>query len=63
MAFSTMKSESVGSCYIDFELNKIHYSNVRVGILNNLCSGIILGYSFQKQHKNLIIQYDGNRED
>ena len=35
MALSTMESESVGSCYIDLELNKIHYNNVGVGILNN----------------------------
>ena len=31
--------------------------------LENLCSDIILGYDFQKQHKNLIFPFGGEKEE
>ena len=38
-------------------------NNVRVDVLKNLCSDIILGYNFQKQHKNLIFSLNGTKPD
>ena len=63
MALTTMESESIGTCSVDLESGKNQYSSVQFGILKNLCSDVILGYNFQKQHKNLIFQYGGDKEN
>ena len=63
MALTTMESESVGYCSVDLELGNNLYSRVQFGILQNLCSDVILRYEFQKEHKNLVFQYGGNKED
>ena len=31
--------------------------------LKNLCSDLILGHDFQKQHKNLVIHFGGTKRD
>ena len=36
---------------------------MRVDVLKKLCSNIILGYDFQKQHKNLILSLNGTKPD
>lgn len=37
----------------------MEYSPTKLSILKNLCSDIILGQDFQKQHENVIIEYGG----
>jgi len=63
MAQTSMESPIIGNCNVSIELKGKRYDNVRLDILHNLCSDVILGYDFQKQHKNLTFHYGGNKED
>ena len=63
MAMTSMESSIIGQCNVTIVLNGNTYKNVRLDILQSLCSDVILGYNFQKQHKNLIFHYGGNEED
>ena len=63
MAQTSMESPIIGNCNVSIELKGKRSDNVRLDILHNLCSDVILGYDFQKQHKNLTFHYGGNKED
>jgi len=63
MALTSMESAVIGSCQLTILLNNNLYENVTVGILKNLCSDIILGHDFQRQHKNLTFQLGGTKPD
>ena len=63
MALTSMKSLIIGHCCLTIILNGQKYENVRLDILQNLCSDLILGYDFQKQHKNLTFELGGSKED
>ena len=63
MALTSMESLIIGHCYLTIMLNGHKYDNVRLDILQNLCSDLILGYAFQKQHNNLTFQFGGSKED
>ena len=58
-----MESPIIGMCNVTIELKGKRYDNVRLDILHNLCSDVILAHDFQKQHKNLTFHYGGNKED
>ena len=51
MALSTMNTNISGYCEIYLKLND--YKNVRLSLLKDLCSYVIIGHYFQKQHKHL----------
>ena len=63
MALSSLKSHVVGHCYVDITLNEHVYPSCRLGILKDLCSDIILGQDFQKEHKSVIIEYGGSKPE
>ena len=63
MAQTSIESPIIGKCNVVIELKGKRYDDVRLDILPNLCSDIILGYEFQKRHKNLTFHYGGNKED
>ena len=63
MALTTLESELVGCCTINFSLNNTGYEHVTLGVLKNLCSDVILGYDFQKQHNKLIFPIGGEKPD
>ncbi|XP_065678455.1 uncharacterized protein LOC124814273 [Hydra vulgaris] len=63
MALTTMESGLVDCCSVNLKVNGLFYNNVQFGVLENLCSDIILGYDFQKLHKNLIFPLGGEKED
>ena len=63
MAQTSMEFPIIGMCNAAIEWKGKRYNNVRLEILRNLCSDIILGYDFQKQRKNLTFHYGGNKED
>ena len=39
------------------------YSQVKLGVLKNLCSDILLGGDFQSQHRKVIFEYDSKGSD
>ena len=63
MALTSMESCIIGECYLTIKLNEHVYQDIRLDILQNLCSDLILGHDFQKQHKNLTFQYGGIKPD
>ena len=63
MALNSLKSPIVGHCYVDITLNELLYPSCRLGMLKDLCSDIILGQDFQKEHKSVIIEYGGSKPD
>ena len=46
MALSTMNTTILGYCEIDLKLNGHDYKNVRLSLLKDLCSDVILVHDF-----------------
>ena len=63
MASTSMETPISGQCNVTIEVNGRKYQKVRLDNLQNLYSDVILGYDFQKQHKNLIFCFGGSKED
>ena len=61
MALSTMNTTISGYCKIDLKLNGHDYKNVRLSLLKDLCSDVILGHDFQKQHQHLKFNLGGGK--
>ena len=63
MASAAMKMKFSGFRVADVTINDTIYAAVRLNILDNLCSDIILGLDFQSQHQRLIFEFNGNAPD
>ena len=63
MALTTLKTDVIGCCTTDITLNDRTYCNVKLSVLKDLCSNIILGHNFQKRHKRLTIELHGSQSD
>lgn len=63
VAQTSLTTKVLGHCYVDIELDHQSYSSVRLGVLRDLCSDIILGQDFQKKHKNVILEFGGSMSD
>ena len=60
MALSTMNTQKTGYCEIDLKRNRRDYKNVRLSLLKDLCSDVILShYDFQKEHQHLKFNLGG----
>lgn len=59
MAQSTLSAKILGHCIADLELGGKTYSNLRLSILPGLCSDLILGLDFQKQHQSVSFHHGG----
>ena len=51
MALTSLKTHVIGHCFADIDLNQHVYTCTRLGVLKYLCSDIILGHDFQKEHE------------
>ena len=58
-----MESGLVCFCSVNLDLNGLLYYNVQFGVLENRCSDIMHGYDFQKQHKNFIFTFGGEKDN
>ena len=63
MALTTLETKLIGHCKVNLTLNDTDYENINLGVLKNLCSDVILGYDFQKQHNNIIFPLRGEMSD
>ena len=63
MALTTLKTDVIRLCTTDITLNDRTYSNVKLSVLKDLCSDIILGHDFQKRHKRLTIELHGSHSE
>ena len=60
LASSDMSASLTGYCTADINLHGRQYSNIRLGVLPDLCSDLILGQDFQKKHEQVVIDYGGS---
>ncbi|XP_041366947.1 uncharacterized protein LOC121381668 [Gigantopelta aegis] len=60
MAQTTMNTKISGYCVTDIIHNGQHYTGTRLALLKDLCSDVILGYDFQKQHSRLTFELGGS---
>ena len=69
MALTSMESTAIGSCQLTLLVNNREYQNNKVDTLQipdtlqNLCSDIILGHDFQKQHSKVTFQFEGSQPE
>ena len=63
MALTTLKTDMIGCCTADITLNNCTYPKVKLSVLKDLCSYIILGHDFQKRHKRVTIELHGPQSD
>ena len=53
----------VGEVIVDVEVNGIQHKNVVVEIIQNLCTDVIIGRDILRQHKRVVLNFDGPREE
>ena len=59
MAQSSLSAETLGHCIVNLEVDGKEYPNLRLSILPGLCSELILGLDFQKQHQSISFHHGG----
>ena len=57
MASSSSTENIHGYCNTDVQINRSDYNDVKLKVLKNLCSGILLGQDFQSQHRQVIFEF------
>ena len=63
MALTTMNTSITGCCTITLTLGDNVYNGMRLSVLKDLCSDIILGHNFQKLHTSLTIDMGETKPD
>ena len=63
MALTSLKTHVIGQCFADIDLNQHIYTCTRLGVLKDLCSDIILGHDFQKEHERVTIEFGGSKPE
>ena len=61
MASSSLTSKILGYCMVNLNVQNFEYNNVKLSILNDLCTDVILGTDFQALHDSVIIKYGGEK--
>ena len=61
MAESSLKVSVIGHVIVDIVLQDNTYSNTKLSVLENLCTDVIIGQDFICQHKNLNVEFGGNK--
>ena len=59
MAASSFSSKIQGYCLADIILKEREYAKVKLFVLTNLCTNVILGQNWQEKHESIIIEYGG----
>ena len=59
MALTTLKTDIIGCCTVDITLNNCTYPEVKLSVLKDLCSDMILRHDFQNRHKRVTIELHG----
>ena len=63
MALSSLKPHVIGHCFAHIDLNQYVYTCTRLGVLKDLCSDIIFGHDFQKEHERVNIEFRGSKPE
>ncbi|KAK4314282.1 hypothetical protein Pmani_014433 [Petrolisthes manimaculis] len=59
LASTSFSAKATGLCTVNIKVNGRDYENVRLTVLPQLCSDVILGQDFQKLHSSVTLTYDG----
>ena len=62
-AVGSLKQAVLGRCITDVTLGQTVYKDVILGVMKNLCSDILLGQDFQRQHQRVVFTYDGDKPE
>ena len=57
------QSKLFGTCYVDIELNRTTYKNVKLGVFGGLCTDVLLGGDFLQRHKQVIFRFNTDGGD
>ena len=63
MASLSLKASIKGLCTVDLNLLGEWYPDVKLSVLPNLCSDIILGQDFMSQHSPISLEFRGSKKD
>ena len=63
MATISLTENIYGCCNVNTTVKGSSYSEVKLIVLKNLCSDILLGQDFQSPHKQVIFQYERKKKD
>ena len=61
MASSSSTKNVHGYCNTDVQINGSDYNDVKLKVLKNLSSDILLGQDFQSQHRQVIFEFKGKK--
>ena len=56
-------AQVVGSCVVDLEMLGNRYKNVRMQVLDSLCSDVVVGLDFMEKHKSIKMYFGGEGPD
>lgn len=60
MAESSLKVNVIGYVIVNICLHNSRYDNIKLAVLKNLCTDVILGQDILRQHKSLIVEFGGS---
>ncbi|KAA3671213.1 uncharacterized protein DEA37_0010068, partial [Paragonimus westermani] len=61
VAFTTYTSATQGHCLVTVDYRGNRCSSVKLSLLPNLCSDVLLGHDFLKQHQPILISFSGSK--
>ena len=61
MATTDLHCSVMGSCITNLSIGNKTYNQVKLKVLENLCSDLLLGSDFQQMHEKVIFRYDGSK--
>ena len=61
MATSNLQTCTMGHCMVTLKYKETIYRNVKLAVLDNLCSDVLLGHDFLQQHQQLVIPFNGKK--
>ena len=63
LASYSTQGQIVGHCVVDLTIQGKKYEQIAIGVRIGLCTNLLLGGNFQKQHKRVVIHYNGSKSD
>ena len=60
MASKSLKATATSCCDVELKVKNRTYEKVRLFVLPNLCTNLILGLDFLSRHKSVTLNYGGN---
>lgn len=61
MATTSLSSQVTGYCLVDLDLAGSFYEDVKLSLLPNLCTDLIIGQDIMKQHSQINIVFGGSK--